>query len=105
MVDTLGLILAVVIQGTSVQDRNGALAVIEKMMESRKKIIKNFADGGYNGTLVYYGSFIHHTNSVESFLNCSSRTDCRGTQSWGGASGFVETQILSLRDIKISDSL
>jgi putative transposase len=52
MVDTLGLILAVVIQGASVQDRNGALAVVEKMVEGWKRIIKIFADGGYSGTLV-----------------------------------------------------
>jgi putative transposase len=52
MVDTLGLILAVVIQGASVQDRNGALEVIEKMVESWKRIIRIFADGGYSGTLI-----------------------------------------------------
>jgi len=52
MVDTLGLILAVVIQGASVQDRNGALEVIAKMTESCKKVIRIFADGGYSGTLI-----------------------------------------------------
>ena len=52
VVDTLGLILAVVIQGASVQDRNGALDVIRKLVENWKKVIKVFADGGYSGTLV-----------------------------------------------------
>lgn len=52
IVDTLGLILAVVIQSACVQDRNGAVAVIEKLLESWKKIIKIFADGGYTGTLI-----------------------------------------------------
>src|ERR1700690_867375 len=47
IVDTLGLILAVVIQSASVQDRDGAVDVIDKLIESWKKVIKIFADGGY----------------------------------------------------------
>jgi len=50
--DTLGLILAVVVQSASVQDRDGAISVIEKLVESWKKIIKIFADGGYRGELI-----------------------------------------------------
>lgn len=52
IVDTLGLILAVVIQSASVQDRNGGIAVIEKLIESWKRVIKIFADSGYSGTLL-----------------------------------------------------
>ena len=52
IVDTLGLILAVVIQSASVQDRDGASEVFEKLMENWHKIIKVFADGGYRGKLV-----------------------------------------------------
>jgi putative transposase len=52
LVDTLGLVLAVVIQSASVQDRDGAISVIEKMRESWKKIIKIFADSGYRGQLI-----------------------------------------------------
>ena len=52
IVDTLGMILAVVIQAASVQDRDGATGVIEKMTGSWKKIIKIFADGGYRGELI-----------------------------------------------------
>ncbi len=51
IVDTLGLILAVVIQSASVQDRNGGLDVVEKLVECWKKVIKIFADAGYSGTL------------------------------------------------------
>jgi putative transposase len=53
IVDTLGLILAVVIQSASVQDRNGAMEVIEKLLESWRKIVKIFADSGYSGTLTH----------------------------------------------------
>ncbi len=52
IVDTLGLILAVVIQNASVQDRDGAVDVVNKLFESWKKIIKIFADGGYRGQLI-----------------------------------------------------
>jgi putative transposase len=52
IVDTLGLILAVVIQSASVQDRDGATSVIEHMKENWLSIIKIFADGGYAGKLI-----------------------------------------------------
>ena len=52
IVDTLGLILAVVIQSASLQDRDGAVSVIDKLMENWRKIIKIFADGGYAGKLI-----------------------------------------------------
>jgi putative transposase len=52
IVDTLGLILAVVIQSASVQDRDGAVSVINKLMENWRRVIKIFADGGYGGKLI-----------------------------------------------------
>jgi putative transposase len=52
IVDTLGLILAVVIQSASVQDRDGAVSVIDKLIENWRKVIKIFADGGYAGKLI-----------------------------------------------------
>lgn len=52
IVDTLGLVLAVVIQSASVQDRDGAVDVVSKMLENWKKVIKIFADGGYRGELI-----------------------------------------------------
>ncbi|MBI1837437.1 MAG: IS5 family transposase [Flavobacteriia bacterium] len=52
IVDTLGLILAIVIQNASIQDRDGAQSVIEKMKENWLRVIKIFADGGYAGKLI-----------------------------------------------------
>lgn len=52
IVDTMGLILAVVIQSASVQDRDGAIEVISKMRESWRKVVKIYADGGYRGKLI-----------------------------------------------------
>lgn len=52
IVDTLRLVLAVVVQGASLQDRDGAMEVINKMAESWRNITKIFADGGYRGKLI-----------------------------------------------------
>jgi len=52
IVDTLGLVLAVVIQSASVQDRDGAIEVIGKMIESWRNVIKIVADSGYLGRLI-----------------------------------------------------
>lgn len=52
IVDTLGLVLAVVIQSAAVQDRNGADEVIEWMKRCWQNVKVVFADGGYSGKLV-----------------------------------------------------
>lgn len=52
LVDTMGLVLAVVIQSASVQDRVGAAAVIRCLTRKWKKIVKIFADGGYCGKVI-----------------------------------------------------
>ena len=58
MVDTLGLILALVVHAANLQDRDGAKLVLAKLNEKRKgrrlfprlKLI--WADGGYSGQLI-----------------------------------------------------
>jgi putative transposase len=54
VVDTLGMILAVVVHSAAVQDRDGALAVLAKLLPHglfpRLELI--WADGGYAGRLV-----------------------------------------------------
>jgi putative transposase len=52
IVDTLGLILAVVIQSASVQDRNGGIEAVQRLVENWRKVVRLFADGGYSGTLI-----------------------------------------------------
>jgi putative transposase len=55
VVDTLGLILAVVVHSAAVQDRDGALAVLAKLLLPgfpRLRLI--WADGGYAGRLVRF---------------------------------------------------
>lgn len=52
IVDTLGLVLGVVIQSASIQDRKGAVSVVECLSAKWNKIVKIFADGGYSGGLI-----------------------------------------------------
>jgi putative transposase len=52
IVDTLGLLLAVVVQSASVQDRNGADEVIQWMKRCWQKVNVIFADAGYRTKLV-----------------------------------------------------
>ena len=60
LVDTLGLVLAVVIQSASVQDRDGAISVIEKMKENWSRVGKGISAQASHGTvrdsLPSYGS-------------------------------------------------
>ena len=52
LVDTLGLLLMVVVHAASIQDRDGARLVLEKVrgVFTRLKLI--WADGGYTGQLI-----------------------------------------------------
>ncbi len=52
VVDTLGLILAVVIQNAATQDRNGTDEVIKWLTRSWHCIKTIFADGGYSGKVI-----------------------------------------------------
>jgi putative transposase len=54
MVDTLGLIIAIVVHGADVQDRNGARTLLEVVKDKCLKLKKIYADGGYSGTLIQW---------------------------------------------------
>jgi transposase len=52
VVDTMGLLLAVIITTASVQDRDGACAVLERLRFAMPSVVHIWADGGYAGTLL-----------------------------------------------------
>ena len=52
IVDTLGLVLAVLIHSASIQNRNSADEVIRRMKENWYRIVKQFAGGGYSAKLI-----------------------------------------------------
>ena len=52
VVDTLGLLLAVVVHAANVQDRDGAKLVLAKLVGRFPRLKLIWADGGYAGQLV-----------------------------------------------------
>jgi putative transposase len=54
IVDTMGLLLAVVVHSADVQDRDGAKLVMKNLHYKYFSIMKIFADGGYAGQLIDY---------------------------------------------------
>lgn len=52
LVDTLGLIWSVVVHAASVQDRDGAKLVLEKVAGKLPRLKLIWADGGYAGQLI-----------------------------------------------------
>ena len=52
VVDTLGLVLAVVIHSASIQDRGGAIEVLTELKYGWAGIVKIFADEGYRGKII-----------------------------------------------------
>lgn len=52
LVDTLGMVLAVMILTADVQDRDGARKLLEKSKTGFPRLLKIWADGGYAGTLI-----------------------------------------------------
>lgn len=52
MVDTLGLILAVVVTAASVQDRAGAKLVLARLAPGFPRLARIWADGAYAGALI-----------------------------------------------------
>lgn len=54
MVDTLGLLLAVVVHAANVQDRDGAKLVLAKLAGRFPRLWLLWADGGYAGALLVW---------------------------------------------------
>lgn len=51
VVDTMGLLLAVIITTASVQDRDGARRVLDRLRFTMPSVVHVWADGGYAGKL------------------------------------------------------
>lgn len=52
MVDTIGLLIAVVVHAANIQDRDGAKLVLERIKGRCPRLKLIWADGGYAGKLV-----------------------------------------------------
>jgi len=49
LVDTLGLLLQVVVSAANLSEKAGALLILEKIVGQFPRLVKLFADGGYDG--------------------------------------------------------
>ncbi|OWY61286.1 IS5/IS1182 family transposase [cyanobacterium TDX16] len=49
LVDTLGLLLQVVVSAANISEKAGALLILEKIVGQFPRLVKVFADGGYEG--------------------------------------------------------
>ena len=65
LVDTLGLILAVVVHSAGVQDRDGAKRVLARLAHSFTRLRKIWADGIYNGDLAEWVRNLRTRNRIE----------------------------------------
>jgi putative transposase len=52
LVDTMGLLLMVIVHSASIQDRDGAKLLLEKVKQSLPRLQLIWADGGYAGKLI-----------------------------------------------------
>ena len=52
VVDTMGILLAVVVHAANIQDRDGAKLVLTKLLDNFPRLHLIWADGGYSGQLV-----------------------------------------------------
>ena len=52
LVDTLGLVLMVVVHAADIQDRDGAMLLLQSITESFPRLQLIWADGGYRGKLI-----------------------------------------------------
>ena len=54
VVDTLGLLLAVVVHAANIQDRDGAKLVLARLKGNFPRLVLIWADGGYAGQLIQW---------------------------------------------------
>ena len=89
LVDTLGLLLIVVVHTASIQDRDGAKLVLEKIPRYLTRLVRIWADGAYTGQLITWVKMTCHcvldivkrTDNLKGF-QVLPRSFGRGTNFW-----------------------
>jgi putative transposase len=93
MVDTLGLIWALVVHEASIQDRDGAKLVFFAAMAVLTRLLRVWADGGYTGKLVdwvkaqgwgWVLEIVKRTDDVAGFVVLPHRWIVERTFAWLG---------------------
>jgi putative transposase len=92
VVDTLGLVMAVVVHAASIQDRDGAKLVLRKLVGRFSRLSLIWADGGYAGKLIDWAAnfgrwvlqIIERSKDVKGFAVLPRRWVVERTFSWLG---------------------
>ena len=92
LVDTMGLILAVVVHSAGIQDRDGAKTVFEEIRNDLPRLQLVWADGGYAGKLVEWVKsecgwvleIVKQTDDVQGFKLLPHRWVVERTFAWLG---------------------
>ena len=92
IVDTLGLILAVVVHAADIQDRDGAKLVLTKLTGRFARLPLIWADGGYAGKLIEWTSsfgnwvleIVKRSDDVKGFVVLPKRWVVERTLGWLG---------------------
>ena len=92
VVDTMGLLLAVVVHAADIQDRDGAKLVLGKLLGRFPRLRLIWADGAYAGQLVDWASalggwviqVVKHAKNLHSFEVLPRRWVVERTLGWLG---------------------
>jgi len=92
VVDTLGLVLAVVVHAASIQDRDGAKLVLAKLKGFFPRLKLIWSDGGYAGQLIEWTrklgrwilEIVKRSDDVTGFVVLPKRWIVERTFSWFG---------------------
>jgi len=92
VVDTMGLLLAVVVHAADIQDRDGAKLVLRKLLGRFPRLRLIWADGAYAGQLVDWASalggwlieVVKHAKNLHSFEVLPRRWVVERTLGWLG---------------------
>ena len=92
VVDTRGLLLAVVVHAANIQDRDGAKLVLGKLLGRFPRLCLIWADGGYRGKLIEWTAslggwvleIVKHNDDVKGFKVLPRRWVVERTLGWLG---------------------
>jgi putative transposase len=92
VVDTLGLLMAVVVHAANIQDREGAMLVLKLLVGKFPRLEKIWADGGYAGQLVGWTAMtggwileiVKRTDTLPKFVVLPKRWIVERTFGWLG---------------------
>lgn len=92
VVDTLGLLMAVVVHAASIQDREGAMLVLELLRGKFPRLKRIWADAGYAGQLVEWTKktggwvleIVKRTDTLSKFVVLPKRWIVERTFGWLG---------------------